>query len=168
MATWSSSALSRGSWEISHHLPRSAPSSGCASFQPAGGASLKATGAGAAGRWYFGPTMQPFAKSSSPAVPRTIGGRKRLEKAVPLFITESLNRIHVRRLARRVVAKEHSHHRGKHKRQEDRHWADLRRPIRKVRDEHRSRQPHDDSDNSTQQRECHGFHQKLQQDIVRF
>jgi len=39
--------------------------------------------------------------------------------------------IHVRRLARRVVSKEHSHHRGKHKRQEDRHWADLRRPIRK-------------------------------------
>src|ERR1039458_8792836 len=167
MATWSSNALSRGSLYTSHHLPRSAPSLGCASFQPAGSASLNPTGAGAPGRWYLGPTMQAIAKSSNPAVPRTIDGRKRLERAVPSFITESLNRIHVRRLAGRVVAKEHPHHRGKYERQEDRQRADLRGPIRKVRDQQRSRQPNDDSDNSTQQGERHGFHQELQQDVAR-
>ena len=40
MLTCSSRALSAGSLKISHHLPRSTPSLGCASFQPAGGASL--------------------------------------------------------------------------------------------------------------------------------
>src|ERR1035441_2686787 len=44
MPTCSSSALSAGSPKISHHLPRMTPSLGCASFQPAGGASLKVCG----------------------------------------------------------------------------------------------------------------------------
>src|ERR1035437_9310561 len=104
MLTWSSSESSRGSLKTFHHCPRSAPSLGCASFQPAGGASLKAGGAGAPGRWYLGPTMQALDNSSNPAVPQTMVG---------LFIPQSLNRIHERRLARRVVAKEHAHQRGK-------------------------------------------------------
>ena len=66
MLTWSSSASSPGSLYTLHHLPRSAPSLGCASFQPAGSASLNAGGAGASGRWYFGPTAQAFDTSSTP------------------------------------------------------------------------------------------------------
>src|ERR1017187_5396289 len=64
MPTCSSSALSAGSPKISHHLPRMAPSLGCASFQPAGGASLKVCGATAAGRWYGGTLRQPAESSA--------------------------------------------------------------------------------------------------------
>src|SRR5436305_4813518 len=47
--TCSSSALSCGSPNISHHLPRSTASRGWAVFQPAGGASLKAPGVSTGG-----------------------------------------------------------------------------------------------------------------------
>src|ERR1035437_3461645 len=115
MLTWSSSESSRGSLKTFHHCPRSAPSLGCASFQPAGGASFNAGGAPAPGRWDFGPLLPALDHNRPPAVPQT---------SVELFIPESLNRIHERRLARRVVAKEHSHQRGKQKRQQDRQGDD--------------------------------------------
>src|ERR1700691_6786200 len=63
--TCSSRAFSCGSLNIVHHLPWRTLSCGCATFQPsvllksAGVNSLKAAGAGAAGRWYLGPTTQP-------------------------------------------------------------------------------------------------------------
>ncbi len=47
--TCSSSALSAGSPNSSHHLPRRAASLGCARFQPSGGASLKPPGVSTVG-----------------------------------------------------------------------------------------------------------------------
>src|ERR1017187_3298429 len=49
--TCSSSALSAGSLNTSHHFPRRPPSAGWAFFQPSGGSSLKAAGTAAAGFW---------------------------------------------------------------------------------------------------------------------
>src|ERR1017187_745045 len=49
--TCSSSELSAGSLNISHHFPRRVPSAGWAFFQPSGGSSLKAAGTAAVGFW---------------------------------------------------------------------------------------------------------------------
>src|SRR5208283_3030263 len=61
-----------GSPKISHHLPCSVASCGCASFQPSicfrssGVTSLNVAGTGAdgAGRLYFGPTSQPCSSNT--------------------------------------------------------------------------------------------------------
>jgi hypothetical protein len=66
----SSSALSSGSLNISHHFPLRAASCGCAGCQEPGGAalyaagdaSLKAGGVGAAGAAYLGPTLHALSR----------------------------------------------------------------------------------------------------------
>src|SRR3984885_8934397 len=69
--TWSSRVLSWGSLNISHHFPCNTSSFGCATFQPSvffissGVSSLYASGVGADGLWYFGPTVQPSKTSST-------------------------------------------------------------------------------------------------------
>src|SRR5258708_18960066 len=66
-ATCSSNELSCGSPNISHQLPRSVWSPGCAVFHSlndSGGGSLYAGVIGAEGLRYFGPTMQ-LARSSA-------------------------------------------------------------------------------------------------------
>src|SRR5262245_5778897 len=107
MFTRSSSASSRGSPYTVHHLPRGTLSLGCASLQPAGGASLNAGGAAAAGRWYFGPIMQALAMRSMEAVASAIAGCR-----IRSLIAERLDGIQEGRFPRRVVAKEHTDQRG--------------------------------------------------------
>src|SRR5437867_11053587 len=59
----SSSALSSGSLNISHHLPRITSSIGCAVFQLFVPSSLKAPGVWTGGRVYFGAKLQPVSKA---------------------------------------------------------------------------------------------------------
>src|SRR4029453_17393178 len=107
MFTRSSSASSRGSPYTVHHLPRGTPSLGCASLQPAGGASLKAGGAAAVGRWYFGPIMQALAMSRMEAVASANAGG-----GIRSFKAERPDGIQEGSFSRRVVAKEHTDQRG--------------------------------------------------------
>src|ERR1700733_10819403 len=64
----SSNPLSCESPKISHHLPRSAWSAGCAVFQPSdslkdsGGCSLKLGAMGGVGFEYFGPIKHPLSR----------------------------------------------------------------------------------------------------------
>src|SRR5262245_52601880 len=159
MFTRSSSASSRGSPYTVHHLPRGIPSLGCASLQPAGGASLKAGGAAASGGWYFGPIMQAVAMSRMEAVASAIAACDS-----PSLIAERLDGIQEGRFPRRVVAKEHTDQRGENERRQDRQQADLRGPLCEVRNQQRCRQPDDDPDDAAQQGQGHCFNQELEED----
>src|SRR5260370_7335603 len=77
MFTCSSRALSAGSLKISHHLPRSTPSLGCASFQPGGGASLKCAGPPPDGRWHPRTLTHP-----GDTTPTTSKSRKRVRSVL--------------------------------------------------------------------------------------
>src|SRR5215472_10384820 len=76
MLSCSSRAFNSGSLKISHHLPRSIASLGCATFQPSAslnwvGDSLYTGAAGGAVGWrYFGPTLHPVRSRHAAAYAR--------------------------------------------------------------------------------------------------